>query len=122
MHSFRVIINLLIVAVITISINGFAPVAHHLPRAFHTNKLSMKTEFNFDTKYFDKTAVDMAGTTEYVVKGGVALYPKVAEVFKARGIHKIGVIGWVSFFPRYHSTQRMLHLNWLTFIQMYSLF
>ena len=97
MQSFRAVLSLLIVLVITISTHGFAPIARNLPRALRLNKLSMKTEFNFDTKFFDKTAVDMAGTTEYVVKGGVALYPKVAEVFKARGIQKIGVIGWVSF-------------------------
>ena len=59
----------------------------------------MKTEFNFETKVFKKEAVDMAGTTEYVVKGGTELYPKVGEVFKASGIKKIGVIGWGSQAP-----------------------
>ena len=54
---------------------------------------------NFQTKYFNKEAVDMAGTTEYVVKGGTHLYPKVSEVFKAKGIKKIGVIGWGSQAP-----------------------
>lgn len=59
----------------------------------------MKGEFNFETKFFNKDAVDMAGTTEYVVKGGTEFYPKVAEVFKASGIKKIGVIGWGSQAP-----------------------
>ena len=54
---------------------------------------------NFETKFFQKDAVEMAGTTEYVVKGGTHLYPKVAEVFKAQGIKKIGVIGWGSQAP-----------------------
>jgi len=54
---------------------------------------------NFETKYFPKEAVDMSGTTEYVVKGGTHLYPKCAEVFAAQGIKKIGVIGWGSQGP-----------------------
>lgn len=41
----------------------------------------------------------MAGTTEFVVKGGTHLYPKVAEVFKSCGIQKIGFIGWGSQAP-----------------------
>ena len=41
----------------------------------------------------------MAGTTEYVVKGGTHLYPKCSEVFVANGIKKIGVIGWGSQAP-----------------------
>lgn len=41
----------------------------------------------------------MAGTTEYIVKGGVHLYPMCADVFKANGIQKIGVIGWGSQAP-----------------------
>lgn len=41
----------------------------------------------------------MAGTTEYVVKGGTHLYPKTADVFKEAGIKKIGVIGWGSQAP-----------------------
>ena len=53
----------------------------------------------FDTKYFQKEAVSMAETMEYVVKGGTHLYPKCSEVFKAQGIKKIGVIGWGSQAP-----------------------
>lgn len=41
----------------------------------------------------------MSGTTEYIVKGGTHLYPKCAEVFKANGIKKVGVIGWGSQAP-----------------------
>ena len=106
MQTYRVILSLLIVAVITISTYGFAPISRPLHRGLRSNQLSMKTEFNFDTKFFDKTAVDMAGTTEYVVKGGTKLYPKVGEVFKERGIKKIGVIGWVSF--HFHFNHRLL--------------
>lgn len=35
----------------------------------------------------------MAGTTEYVVKGGTHLYPLCGDVFKANGI-KVSVIGY----------------------------
>lgn len=41
----------------------------------------------------------MAGTTEYVVKGGTHLYPTCGEVFKKNNIKKIGVIGWGSQAP-----------------------
>ena len=54
---------------------------------------------DFSTKCFDKEAVEMSGTKEFVVKGGTHLYPKCGEVFKAQGIKKIGVIGWGSQAP-----------------------
>jgi ketol-acid reductoisomerase len=54
---------------------------------------------SFDTKAFTKEAVNMAGTTEYIVKGGTHLYTKCGEVFQANGIKKIGVIGWGSQAP-----------------------
>lgn len=54
---------------------------------------------SFDTKFFPKEAVDMAGTTEYVVKGGTHLYPICGEVLKASGVKKVGVIGWGSQAP-----------------------
>lgn len=41
----------------------------------------------------------MAGTTEYVVKGGTHLYPSCGDAFEASGIKKIGVIGWGSQAP-----------------------
>ena len=59
----------------------------------------LTNEYSFDTKFFEKEAVEMSGTTEYVVKGGTHLYPKCGEVFKAQGIQKIGVIGWGSQAP-----------------------
>eukprot|EP01038_Epipyxis_sp_PR26KG_P007696 gene7696-10467_t len=54
---------------------------------------------SFDSKFFQKDAVDMSGTTEYVVKGGTHLYSKCGDAFKAQGIKKIGVIGWGSQAP-----------------------
>ena len=58
-----------------------------------------KSSADFTTKYFDKEAVEMSGTKEFVVKGGTHLYPKCGEVFAAQGIKKIGVIGWGSQAP-----------------------
>lgn len=63
-----------------------------------TSKILMSSA-SFDTKFFEKEAVGMSGTTEYVVKGGTHLYPKCGEVFKQQGIKKIGVIGWGSQAP-----------------------
>ena len=54
---------------------------------------------DFTTKFFEKEAVEMSGTKEYIVKGGTHLYPKCGEIFKAQGIKKIGVIGWGSQAP-----------------------
>lgn len=75
---------------------------------------------SFETKFFKKEAVDFAGTTEYIVKGGTHLYPTCGDAFKAVGISvlyysfhscramyhliklfckKIGVIGWGSQAP-----------------------
>mmetsp|Transcript_13040 Transcript_13040/g.29150 ORF Transcript_13040/g.29150 Transcript_13040/m.29150 type:complete len:538 (-) Transcript_13040:63-1676(-) len=64
-----------------------------------TASRSRSMQMVFDTKFFPKDAVDMSGTTEYVVKGGTHLYPTCGEVFKAQGIKKIGVIGWGSQAP-----------------------
>jgi ketol-acid reductoisomerase len=66
--------------------------------AVRTSKISMSSA-SFDTKFFEKEAVGMSGTTEYVVKGGTHLYPKCGDVFKEQGIKKIGVIGWGSQAP-----------------------
>ena len=55
--------------------------------------------FSFETKYFTKEAVSMAGTTEYVVKGGTHLYPICREAMQSIGIKNIGVIGWGSQAP-----------------------
>jgi len=54
---------------------------------------------SFDTKAFQAEAVNMAGTTEYIVKGGTHLYKTCGEVFKANGVKNIGVIGWGSQAP-----------------------
>ena len=54
---------------------------------------------SFETKAFTKEAVDMSGTTEYIVKGGTHLYSKCGEVFAQNGIKNIGVIGWGSQAP-----------------------
>jgi ketol-acid reductoisomerase len=54
---------------------------------------------DFTTNFFKKDEVNMAGTTEYVVKGGTHLYPLCGEVFQKNGIKKIGVIGWGSQAP-----------------------
>jgi len=65
----------------------------------HLVSTKPRLHMSFETKSFTKEAVDMAGTTEYVVKGGTHLYPTCGEVFKAQGIEKIGVIGWGSQAP-----------------------
>lgn len=57
------------------------------------------SSFSFNSDYFAKEAVDMADTTEHVVKGGTHLYSKCGEVFKANGIRSIGIIGWGSQAP-----------------------
>lgn len=65
-----------------------------------TRKLQSTTfSMSFESKYFTKEAVDMAGTTEYVVKGGTHLYPICGDALKASNIKKIGVIGWGSQAP-----------------------
>lgn len=79
---------------VMLSLHFFSTILHFLIFFFIITTLN-----SFDTKFFDKDAVDMSGTTEYVVKGGTHLYPKCGEVFKAQGIKKIGVIGWGSQAP-----------------------
>ena len=69
--------------------------SHTLTGVRHSKTLSM----SFDSSFFQKEAVDMSGTTEFVVKGGTHLYPKCAEAFASAGIKKIGVIGWGSQAP-----------------------
>jgi len=92
----RFLLSFLVSLLIATSVFSFAPITRSLVKNVKS-KLSM--QFDFDTKFFPKDPVNMAGTTEYVVKGGTHLYPKVAEVFKSRGIQKIGVIGWGSQAP-----------------------
>ncbi|MBT7088085.1 ketol-acid reductoisomerase, partial [bacterium] len=52
---------------------------------------------NFETKYFTKEKIELAGTTEYVVKGGRDLFPILPKALE--GIKQIGVIGWSSQGP-----------------------
>jgi hypothetical protein len=92
----RFLLSFLVSLLIATSVFSFAPITRSLVKNVKS-KLSM--QFDFDTKFFPKDPLNMAGTTEYVVKGGTHLYPKVAEVFKSRGIQKIGVIGWGSQAP-----------------------
>jgi ketol-acid reductoisomerase len=49
------------------------------------------------SKVFETEAINLAGTTETVVRGGRHLFPKLPEAFA--GIKKIGVIGWGSQGP-----------------------
>ena len=54
---------------------------------------------DFTSNVFKKDEVNMAGTKEWVVKGGTELYPMCGETFAKAGIKKIGVIGWGSQGP-----------------------
>lgn len=75
--------------------NAFNPIRSSVISRKQTGSLRM----SFETKFFQKEAVGMSGTTEYVVKGGTHLYPTCGEAFKQIGIKKIGVIGWGSQAP-----------------------
>ncbi|NBV42144.1 ketol-acid reductoisomerase [bacterium] len=52
---------------------------------------------NFESKYFQKEKIELAGTSEYIVRGGRHLFPLLPKAFD--GIHQIGVIGWSSQGP-----------------------
>jgi hypothetical protein len=52
---------------------------------------------SFQTSVFEKERVDLSGTTEYIVRGGRNLFPKLTEGLK--GVKQIGVIGWGSQAP-----------------------
>ena len=52
---------------------------------------------NFESKVFQKEALEVAGTTEAVVRGGRNLFPLLPKAFQ--GIKQIGVIGWGSQGP-----------------------
>lgn len=77
---------------------AFSPRPSALGRSV-VRKSSNSLQMSFDTKAFTKEAVDMSGTTEYIVKGGTHLYSKCGEVFTQNGIKNIGVIGWGSQAP-----------------------
>ena len=53
--------------------------------------------FTFESKIFTKEKVQLADTTEYIVRGGRNLFPLLPKAFE--GIKKIGVIGWSSQGP-----------------------
>lgn len=52
---------------------------------------------DYTTKVFTKEEVKLAGTTEYLIRGGRSLFGKLPEAFD--GISTIGVIGWGSQGP-----------------------
>lgn len=52
---------------------------------------------NFETKIFEKEKIQLAGTEEYIVRGGRHLFPLLPQAFE--GIEQIGVLGWSSQGP-----------------------
>lgn len=54
-------------------------------------------KFDFTTRVFEKEKITLAGTEEYIVRGGRHLFSKLPEAFA--GITRIGVIGWGSQGP-----------------------
>ena len=57
----------------------------------------MAQELDFDTKVFDKETIEVAGTTEAIVRGGRHLLPLLPKALE--GVSQIGVIGWGSQGP-----------------------
>ncbi len=53
--------------------------------------------FDFQTSVFEKEQINLAGTTEYIVRGGRHLFDRLEKAFS--GIKQIGVIGWGSQGP-----------------------
>lgn len=51
----------------------------------------------FSTKTFEKEKIVLAGSEEYIVRGGRHLFALLPKAFE--GIHQIGVIGWSSQGP-----------------------
>jgi len=49
---------------------------------------------SFTTTVFEKELISLAGTEEYIVRGGRHLFPRLPKAFA--GIQQIGVIGWSS--------------------------
>lgn len=52
---------------------------------------------NFETLAFTKEAVDLSGTTEYIVRGGRDVFSSLPTAFS--GVKTVGVIGWGSQGP-----------------------
>lgn len=57
----------------------------------------MAQELDFDTKVFEKETIEVAGTTEAIVRGGRHLLPLLPKALE--GVSQIGVIGWGSQGP-----------------------
>ncbi|MGI8754979.1 MAG: ketol-acid reductoisomerase [Acidimicrobiales bacterium] len=57
----------------------------------------MTQELDFETDVFDKEVIEVAGTTEAIVRGGRHLLPLLPRALE--GIARIGVIGWGSQGP-----------------------
>ena len=55
------------------------------------------TTTTFSTQVFEKEPLQLAGSTEFIVRGGRHLFPRLADAFE--GIRQIGVIGWSSQGP-----------------------
>ncbi len=54
-------------------------------------------KFDFTTRVFEKEKISLAGTEEYIVRGGRHLFPRLPDAFD--GVKQIGVIGWGSQGP-----------------------
>ncbi len=54
-------------------------------------------KYDFTTTLFKKEKINLAGTEEYIVRGGRDLFPLLPKAFE--GIKQIGVIGWSSQGP-----------------------
>jgi ketol-acid reductoisomerase len=52
---------------------------------------------NFRTNTFEKEKISLAGTDEYILRGGRHLFPLLPKAFE--GIKQIGVLGWSSQGP-----------------------
>lgn len=52
---------------------------------------------NFESTVFEKEEINLAGTTEYIVRGGRHLFDQLPRALD--GINQIGVIGWSSQGP-----------------------
>ncbi|MEZ5202827.1 MAG: hypothetical protein R2701_00110 [Acidimicrobiales bacterium] len=57
----------------------------------------MAQELDFETQIFEKEIIEVAGTTEAIVRGGRHLLPLLPKALE--GISRIGVIGWGSQGP-----------------------
>lgn len=54
-------------------------------------------DLNFETKVFKKESIRLAGSEEWIVRGGRDLFPLLPKAFE--GVSQIGVIGWGSQGP-----------------------